>query len=139
MVETSRLNGSEVEYEVFFGGDFNEVHPERNLTEDVDDVSVLGRLKSWSLLDADGFPSGAHDAEAPSAARAEPLLVPRLADRSPAVPVQAGLEAAPVAVRADVHRRRGRSRQDDRSGDRDARAQRAGRRSGGCSSSARLR
>ena len=55
VVETSRLNGSEVEYEVFFGGEFNEVHPERNLTDDVDDVSVIGRLRAWSLLDADAF------------------------------------------------------------------------------------
>jgi superfamily II DNA or RNA helicase len=55
MVETSRANGPEIEYEVFFGGDFNEVHPERNLTDDVEDLSVVGRLKSWDLLDADQF------------------------------------------------------------------------------------
>ena len=55
IVESSRLNGSDFEYEVFFGGDVDEVHPERNLTDDVDDISVLGRLRAWSLLDADGF------------------------------------------------------------------------------------
>jgi superfamily II DNA or RNA helicase len=54
-VESWRVNGQQVEYDVFFGGDFAETYPERNLTAEVDDGTVLGRLRSWTLLDADGF------------------------------------------------------------------------------------
>lgn len=55
VVETAKPNVGEWEYEVFFGGEFNEVHTERNLAEDVSDPSVPGRLRSWDLLDAASF------------------------------------------------------------------------------------
>ena len=69
---------------------------------------------------------GVHDArEARQAARGQPLLVRRLADRAAAAPVQGGAEAAGEPVRAAADRRRGRPRQDDRGRDHPHRAERS--------------
>ena len=76
------------------------------------------------LLRSRGVPTGADDTQTPATARAESLLLPRIANGSPAIPVQASAEASRVSVRTHVHRGRGRPRKDDRSGYRHARARR---------------
>ena len=68
----------------------------------------------WDLLDSDRVPSGADDAQAAATSRAEPLLVPGFPNRPTAVSVQARPQAAPIPLRSNVHRRRGRAGKDDR-------------------------
>ena len=98
------------------------VYAERYLTEDVDDDSVVGKLRELGLPRPRRVPSGTDDAEARRPL--EQNLYSYLASRTDLQPYQFKpvLKLLAVAVRTHVHRRRGRSRKDDRGRDRDARA-----------------
>src|SRR5687767_4422552 len=55
IVNSARLVAGAWEYDVFFGGDFDETYSGHHLIEDSVDDSVLGRLLAWDLLDASEF------------------------------------------------------------------------------------